>query len=105
LKKAHGVDPTNPTQQAQRRLGFPFPSTNRFQIQQHVELGTLDLSEDVAMIIFENLLFLPLGVDFFDLPLAAAGTASTAAVEVLVGIQTHKEQAVDFTTFQRLIGL
>src|SRR5207247_10143680 len=103
-EKAHAANPPNPAQQAQRRLGFPFPGTNRFQVQQHVELGAVDLGEDIPMVIFDHGLFLALGTGFLDFPLAAARTTPTAAMEMLVGVHAQEEQAVDSTTFQGLVG-
>src|SRR5437773_6656545 len=104
VKEAGTINAAHSPEQTQSRGAFLFARADRFDVQQDIDFGTVDLGEDVTVIILGDLLLVALGVDFLDLTLATALTTPAAAFEMLVGIQAYKEQAVDLRAFQSLVG-
>src|SRR2546422_10869601 len=94
VKKGRAVNPPHPAEQSQGRSAFLFAWADRLDIQRDIDFGTVNLGEDVTVIILGHLLLLAVGLGQFDLPVAAALAATTTALEGLVGIRAQEEQAL-----------
>ena len=105
VKKTGAVNPAQPAQQAQGRRAFLLARTDRFDIQQGIDFGAVDLGKDVTVVILGDFALLAVGSGFLDLTPTAVLAAAAAAGKVFVGVQADKEQPVDFAAFQGLVLL
>lgn len=91
VKEAHPIDPAHPAQQAQGGRAFLFSRKDRLYIEHEIDFGAVNLGDDVAMVILNDFMLLPLGVGFLDLALTALLATTAAAFEVFVGIQAQAQ--------------
>ena len=69
------------------------------------QVGAVQLRVNLAVIILSDFDGLAGRVGEGDLPPGTVRTATRPALELLVGVQRHHQQPVDFGRFERLVGL